>query len=394
MNIININSEIAITSVQKSFIEDILLCGDNCNRSIDSFYALAKSVPLFLVNENSMKKYDTADEKNNENYRDLDLKPSTEWLGFYGRDSAGLFEHTPRIVLCPERIAKCVNSDEEFMILLAIVAVHEFAHAKMDAKDQNKQYRKKDEFWHWMEESFANYYTLELFDTFTHECTWQDNTFRNQKWANKIFDFVINFIKRQPPAYALGYELYDKRPVLDWEWERAKDTLGSSKRSQEKEIWLEYMSLNYRNIDSERAATLYSVLFDGDKTTNLSYMFYKSAFNDDISNWDVSNVENMDNMFNGSKFNGDISKWDVSNVVSMKNMFKNSEFNGDISKWNVSNVKDFSNMFYGNNNFQLEKHLFDLPEGVTLKVLGFKEEQIEQYNKIKKLPPRFRRFMK
>ena len=42
------------------------------------------------------------------------------------------------------------------------------------------------------------------------------------------------------------------------------------------------------------------------------------AFNQDISQWDVSNVTNMSGMFNGaSVFNQDIGSWDVSNVTDM-----------------------------------------------------------------------------
>jgi len=53
-------------------------------------------------------------------------------------------------------------------------------------------------------------------------------------------------------------------------------------------------------------------------------MFYRSQFNGDISNWDVSNVTDMKQMFYRSQFNGDISKWDVSNVTQMFEMFNNS----------------------------------------------------------------------
>ena len=43
-------------------------------------------------------------------------------------------------------------------------------------------------------------------------------------------------------------------------------------------------------------------------------------------------------MFTYSQFNQDISKWDVSNVEDMEYMFRNSQFNQDISNWDVSNV--------------------------------------------------------
>ena len=45
----------------------------------------------------------------------------------------------------------------------------------------------------------------------------------------------------------------------------------------------------------------------------------KTDFNDQISNWDVSNVTNMMDMFyKASNFNQDISNWDLSNLTHDK----------------------------------------------------------------------------
>ena len=81
--------------------------------------------------------------------------------------------------------------------------------------------------------------------------------------------------------------------------------------------------------------------------TDMSFLFYGSDFNGDISEWNVSNVKEMFMMFAQSKFNGDISKWDVSNVTTMSYMFSDSEFNQDISNWKISTGCIMKNIFIG-----------------------------------------------
>ncbi|MBQ9394024.1 MAG: BspA family leucine-rich repeat surface protein [Proteobacteria bacterium] len=121
---------------------------------------------------------------------------------------------------------------------------------------------------------------------------------------------------------------------------------------------------------------------DASKLSDLSYAFCQSNFNQNIENWDMSNVTDIRGMFykavnfnqpldhwdtssmiwmgakpedyfffpgqflhNGafsgaSAFNQNLEHWDTSNVVSMTNLFyKASSFNGTINSWNTSNVK-------------------------------------------------------
>jgi len=85
--------------------------------------------------------------------------------------------------------------------------------------------------------------------------------------------------------------------------------------------------------------------WDVSNVENMSDLFRQSNFNGDISTWDVSKVKNMNRMFYKSEFDGDISTWDVSNVEYMSGMFADTDFDGDISQWNVSHVKNMSGMF-------------------------------------------------
>ena len=72
-----------------------------------------------------------------------------------------------------------------------------------------------------------------------------------------------------------------------------------------------------------------------------------SNFNEDIGNWDISNVLTVTAMFLGAtSFNQDIGNWDVSNVTSMHEMFQDAtSFNQDIGSWNVRKVVNFAEMF-------------------------------------------------
>jgi hypothetical protein len=80
-------------------------------------------------------------------------------------------------------------------------------------------------------------------------------------------------------------------------------------------------------------------------------MFYRSKFNGDISNWDVSHVHEISYMFKNSEFTGDISKWNPIQVTTMLKMFQNSKFNGDIGLWYMPKCRNYDYMFDGAINF-------------------------------------------
>ncbi len=94
--------------------------------------------------------------------------------------------------------------------------------------------------------------------------------------------------------------------------------------------------------------------FDGDisgwnvsRVANMGSMFAgATAFDGDISGWNVSRVANMGSMFAGATaFDGDISGWNVSRAANMTDMFRATAFDGNISGWNVSGVTDMGGMF-------------------------------------------------
>eukprot|EP00978_Attheya_sp_CCMP212_P024988 scaffold79527_cov29-Attheya_sp.AAC.3 len=62
-----------------------------------------------------------------------------------------------------------------------------------------------------------------------------------------------------------------------------------------------------------------------------------TAFNQNISSWDVSSVTSMEGMFlTATAFNQDLTSWNVLNVTSMENMFLNAAaFNQNLCGWAV-----------------------------------------------------------
>lgn len=94
-------------------------------------------------------------------------------------------------------------------------------------------------------------------------------------------------------------------------------------------------------------------LWDVSHVTNMRGTFFRTPnFNQDITNWDMSNVTTTRSMFGYSGFNQPIGNWDMGNVIEMVAMFSsNTVFNQPIGNWDVSNVNDMSVMFYHTTGF-------------------------------------------
>lgn len=76
-----------------------------------------------------------------------------------------------------------------------------------------------------------------------------------------------------------------------------------------------------------------------------------------IRNWDVSAVTNMSYLFYNSSFNEDISDWDVSKVTNMKSMFENATmFNQNLNNWNLSNIQNAQDIVKNTKHFDHMKN--------------------------------------
>lgn len=102
----------------------------------------------------------------------------------------------------------------------------------------------------------------------------------------------------------------------------------------------------------------------------------KETFNQDINNWDVSNVTSMKRMFGGyplngaKRFNQPLDKWDVSNVTDMEDMFKYAiRFNQPLETWDVSNVTNMKGMFNGAEQFNQPLNAWDLTSLTNMELI-------------------------
>lgn len=91
------------------------------------------------------------------------------------------------------------------------------------------------------------------------------------------------------------------------------------------------------NLEGFSATTTPNLL----EVTDVSFMFYNAQkFNEDIGEWDVSNITSMSSMFSGATaFNQSLAVWNIGNVSVMSNMLNNSgmsaeNLNATLIGWN------------------------------------------------------------
>lgn len=123
---------------------------------------------------------------------------------------------------------------------------------------------------------------------------------------------------------------------------------------------------------------------------NCKEMFISSAFNQDISGWDMTkvttvssmlpagytqdltlwntiNITNFVSLFKGqSGMTTDVTGWNLSSANVMGAMFiNNTTFNQDIGGWNISPVTDISSMFSGASSFNKDISGWDIQNVTT-----------------------------
>ena len=172
---------------------------------------------------------------------------------------------------------------------------------------------------------------------------------------NNINDFFNNFYGNE---ITLKYKIIDEKKIKLFGTkfiENNKDICYFIINNEEKELE-EYYSLDENKKPKELGVKL--VKKKGKQFKNMSYIFHECTCLislDNISKWDISNVDNMSHGFHGcsslSKIPENISLWDTSKVEDMSYLFyfcsSLNEIPNSITQWNFSKVKTMDYMFYG-----------------------------------------------
>ena len=140
--------------------------------------------------------------------------------------------------------------------------------------------------------------------------------------------------------------------------------------------------------------------FNMHNVEHAEYMFDGAdAFNEDISQWDVSSLGDATGMFrNATSFAGSLVDWDVRELMHMDSMFEGAtSFNSEIGAWNTASAEDMSNMFKGATSFHQNLSSWDV-ENIDEKPEGFDdgatawaitEVEFNQFGEVITLPSPF-----
>lgn len=130
------------------------------------------------------------------------------------------------------------------------------------------------------------------------------------------------------------------------------------------------------NITNMSSTFAWAVSFNGDigswntqNVTSMREMFGTAkAFNQDLRNWNTGNVTDMSYMFSAADaFNGDITTWDIANVTSTTGMFSYaSKFNQNLNAWDTSNIELMGSMFQHATDFNQDLNSWDTAKATVM----------------------------
>jgi len=133
--------------------------------------------------------------------------------------------------------------------------------------------------------------------------------------------------------------------VNDWDVSTITDLTGTFVGAQSFNRPLDRW--NVSNVTSLKGTFSNAILFnepldnwDVGNVTDMEGLFAgASVFNQNINNWDVSQVTTMKDLFaRANAYNQPLNLWNINNVINMSGMFSTTSFNQDITNWVVSNV--------------------------------------------------------
>lgn len=250
MHIFNLDSPYSITKDQESFADSLLYFGSDRPVFDDNqLFSRAEVIPIFLVSARAMPG----------NPEPAGERPSTEFLGFYQHSSKVLGVPTPLIGVCPERTLDVANDDEQLTALVAMVIIHELAHAIMMPPGDECQ--PIDEFYDWIEEPMANAVTLSYFWTANmahchqrHQSHPRSLSVPRSTSINPL-RYIESFISAQPPNYSFGLDLFKQRILWWWNWRHYKE--HCQRKANEEQMWLEYAKAHVGSSDQDELERLF-----------------------------------------------------------------------------------------------------------------------------------------
>jgi hypothetical protein len=263
MKITNLNSKFDLTPAQISFFESVALNGKS-NRMVErpiSYYL--DKIPVFLTDIPTIDQL-----KGNEPDPFENIDTGTVYEKNYNPDALGLYINegevlgvkSPCIVLCVEKIVNWAESEEELIVLIAKVLIHEFAHAVMADEFQAEKNQSRDTFYVLLEESMANQMTLEYFESFEKDIQRNKMLSERPAYATTIknsYEIVKNFVFQQPAQYRLGLFFHTLNCGFHWNsWMKNKSTW---QKSVVKNELFSHIISNYRDFIQHESS------FTGDK---------------------------------------------------------------------------------------------------------------------------------